>query len=209
VYRQGRQGQGFSYFGDESWTDYTLNLKARNVGGSEGFLIVFGRKGGDRVWWNVGGWGNSQHALEHNQTMVGKGVPGKIERDRWYDVKVEIAGARIRCYLDGELVHDAVLPREQTLFSVAGRDTQNGDLILKAITLKNEPVSAEWNLSGFKTLGNAGELTVLTSASLSDNNNLDQPTKVQPTTKSITIAGDTFAAELSPRSLTVLRIKAK
>jgi alpha-L-arabinofuranosidase len=209
VYRQGRQGQGFSYFGDESWTDYTLNLKARNVGGSEGFLIVFGRKGGDRVWWNLGGWGNSQHALEHNQTMVGKGVPGKIESDRWYDIKVELSGARIRCYLDGELVHDAVLPREQTLFSVAGRDTKSGDLILKAINLKNEPVSAEWNLAGFKTLGNAGELTVLTSASLSDNNNLDQPTKVQPTTKSITIAGEKFAAELAPRSLSVMRIKAK
>jgi alpha-L-arabinofuranosidase len=209
VYRQGRQGQGFSYFGDESWTDYTLTLKARNVGGSEGFLIVFGRKGGDRVWWNLGGWGNSQHALEHNQTMIGKGVPGKIERDRWYDVKVEITGARIRCTLDGKLVHDAMLPREQTLFSVAGRDTKNGDLILKAINLKNEPVSAEWNLSGFSSLGNTGELTVLTSGSLSDNNNLDQPTKVQPTTESIAIAGDALATELAPRSLSVLRIKAR
>ena len=27
VYRQSRRGQGFSYFGDESWADYTVSLK--------------------------------------------------------------------------------------------------------------------------------------------------------------------------------------
>jgi len=209
VYRQGRQGQGFSYFGDEDWTDYTLSLKARNVGGAEGFLIVFGRRGSDRIWWNLGGWGNTQHALEHNQTLVGRGVPGRIERDRWYDIKVELLGARIRCYLDGELVHDAVLPREQTLFSVAGLDGKSGDLILKAINLKNEPVSAEWNLSGIKSLGTSGDLTVLTSSSLNDNNSLNEPGKIRPESKSIPIAGSTCKLELDPRSLTVLRIRAR
>ena len=208
VYRQGRQGQGFSFFGDENWTDYTLSLKARNVGGVEGFLIVFGRKGGDRIWWNLGGWGNTQDAIEHNQTIVGAAVPGRIERNRWYDIKVELAGARIRCYLDGKLVHDAELPREQTLFSVAGRDDKIGDLIIKTINLSYEPVSAEWNISGVKQLGSKGELTVLTSAHLSDNNSLDQPTKVQPVSKPVAISGGQFTSEVAPRSLTILRLHA-
>jgi hypothetical protein len=55
VYRQSRVGLALSYLGDENWSDYTLTLKARKLEGSEGFLIVFGRKAGDRFWWNLGG----------------------------------------------------------------------------------------------------------------------------------------------------------
>ena len=36
-----------------------------------------------------------------------RAVRGRIETDRWYDIKIELAGNRIRCYLDGELIHDA------------------------------------------------------------------------------------------------------
>ncbi len=76
VYRQQRRGQGFTYIGDETWTDCTLTLKARKLSGGEGFLIVFGRKGTDRYWWNLGGWGNTQHALEFNQNPVGRPAAG-------------------------------------------------------------------------------------------------------------------------------------
>lgn len=90
--------------GQPTWSDYTMTLAARKTGGNEGFLIVFGSPGGDsKVWWNLGGWGNRQHALE----MPGGGatnVPGKIETGRWYQVKIELQGARVRCYLDGKLV---------------------------------------------------------------------------------------------------------
>lgn len=209
VYRQSQMGQGFTYFGDEHWTNYTLTLKARNIGGSEGFLIIFGRKGGDRIWWNLGGWGNTQHAIEHNQNIVGKAVSGRIERNHWYDIKVELSGDRMRCFLDGKLVQDADLPREQNLFSVAGRDDKSGDLVLKTINLNNEPVSAAWNLSGIKMLGAKGELTVLTSGSLNDNNSLAQPTMVQPVSNLVSIPGGQFASELPARSLTILRLHAE
>lgn len=207
VYRQSRQGQGFSYFADDTWTDYTLSLKARNVGGAEGFLIVFGRQGADRLWWNLGGWGNTRHALEHNQTLVGAPVSGKIERNRWYDIKVELSGARIRCYLDGELIHDAVLPREQKLFAVAGRDVESRDLILKAINLGNETIPAEWSISGVDSVSGTGQLTVLTSASLSDNNSLDDPRMVVPEERILSGVNEEFAHEFPPHSLTVLRMK--
>lgn len=209
AFRQNRQGQGFAFFGDEKWKNYTLTLKARNIGGAEGFLIVFGRKGGDRIWWNLGGWGNTQHAVEHNQTIVGRAVPGTIERNRWYDIKVELSGARIRCYLDGNLVHDATLPREQTVFSVAGREDASGDVIIKAINLGNELVPAEWNISGANSLTGEGRLTVLTSASLSDNNSLEDPRKVQPIGKPLVVHGNEFTADLAPRSLTILRLHSK
>ena len=209
VYRQGRQGQGFSYFGDESWTDYTLTLKARNTGGGEGFMIVFGRKDGERFWWNLGGWGNTQHAVEMNQTPVGAPVPGKIERERWYDVKIEISGSRIRCYLDGKLLHDATVPITQKFYAVTGRDAKSGDLVIKAINLGNDAVPAKLNLQGVSPLAATAQATVLSSASLADNNSLDQPTKIAPTESVVSGVGPNFSHEFPPRSLTVLRLKMK
>jgi alpha-L-arabinofuranosidase len=209
VYRQGQRGQGFSYFGDESWSDYTLSLKAQNTGGSEGFLIIFGRKGGERYWWNIGGWGNSQHAIEYNQTPVGSPVQGRIERNRWYDVKVELSGARIRCYLDGKLVHDATVPRAQKFFAVAGPDAGSRDLIVKAINLGSDAVSAQLKLNGVHPVSSDAEMTVLTSGSPSDNNSLQNPMRVQPVESSLKIEGDDFVHEFPANSLTVLRFRAR
>jgi alpha-L-arabinofuranosidase len=207
VYRQGRTGQGFSYFGDDGWSDYTMTLKARNTGGSEGFLIVFGRKTGERYWWNLGGWGNTQDAIEFNQTPVGSPVPGKIERNRWYDIKVQLAGSRIRCYLDGQLIHDAVVPRPQTFFTVAGQDASNGELIIKAINLGADAVSASLKLGEMNLVSNNAQMTVLKSAELSDNNSLENPAKVRPVETYVSIAGKDFNHEFPPYSLTVLRLK--
>ncbi len=35
AYRQSRDGQALSYFGDENWSDYTLTLKARKFTGEK------------------------------------------------------------------------------------------------------------------------------------------------------------------------------
>ncbi|BCM93944.1 extracellular exo-alpha-L-arabinofuranosidase [Abditibacteriota bacterium] len=91
-------------WGDPSWTDYTFTVKARKTGGDEGFLISFGVPNDDtKSWWNIGGWGNTQHLLEAPD-IVSEPVDGKVETGRWYDVRVEVKGATVRCFLDGQLV---------------------------------------------------------------------------------------------------------
>src|SRR5665811_435848 len=56
--------------GDKSWTDYTLELKARKLAGSEGFLVLFHiNDDEDRVWWNIAGWNNTQHAVELTESL--------------------------------------------------------------------------------------------------------------------------------------------
>ena len=54
--------------GNPNWSNYTLNLKARKLSGKEGFLVLFGVREQDtsNSWWNLGGWGNSRHAIERN-----------------------------------------------------------------------------------------------------------------------------------------------
>jgi alpha-L-arabinofuranosidase len=209
VYRQARRGQGLSYFGQEGWSDYTLSLKARKLSGGEGFLIVFGRKDRDRYWWNLGGWGNSQHAIEFNQTPIGRPVRGQIETNRWYDIKVELNSRHIRCYFDGHLVHDATAPSTQRFFAVAGRESRSGDVIIKAINSGAEAISATLNLRGVDRVAPSALVTLLQSAGLSDNNSLDEPTKVVPVKSTIDKAGTTFSHNFAPNSLTVLRLKTR
>jgi Alpha-L-arabinofuranosidase C-terminus. len=91
--------------GDPNWRDYTLSLRARKLGGTEGFLIMFRVRDDDHwYWWNLGGWGNSKHAVEQciagGKSIVSSEVPGSIETGRWYDIRIEVQGTRIRCYLD-------------------------------------------------------------------------------------------------------------
>jgi hypothetical protein len=90
--------------GDPGWSDYTLTLKARKLGGNEGFTITSGSLGDStKSWWNLGGWDNTQHGLEAPGIPLTQ-VPGKIETGCWYDICVEVQGPTVKCYLDGKLV---------------------------------------------------------------------------------------------------------
>jgi len=111
TYRPTAQGTFLSYLAGENWTNYTLTLQARKITGKEGFLIVFGHKGHDKFWWNLGGWSNTSHAFEFNgmdedQSIVGSRVPGAIDPNRWYDIKVQVRGSKVAGYLDGKLIQE-------------------------------------------------------------------------------------------------------
>jgi len=209
AFRQGRNGRASRFIGDESWTDYTLTLKARKLSGNEGFLIIFGHRNGDQYWWNLGGWGNSQHAVEHSvqgsQTAVGSPVRGTIETERWYDIKVELAGNRIRCYLDGKLVHDVVAEPVSSIFAVAGTDDDRRELVLKVINNSAETSSSTVRIEGAR-LRTEGTMIRLTSAEPTDNNSLDNPTNVMPSVAPLKVHGPVLQQEFPPHSLTILRI---
>ena len=101
--------------GDVAWSDYTLTLRARKTGGSEGFLILFNwLDDDDWTWWNIGGWNNTGHGIEHCQngskSVLGTSVTGQVELNRWYEIRIELSAGRIRCYLDGALIHDVNYP---------------------------------------------------------------------------------------------------
>jgi alpha-L-arabinofuranosidase len=207
AYRQNDFVVGLSYFGDASWTDYTLSLKARKLRGAEGFLVAFGHKGQDKYWWNVGGWGNIEHAIEYNQNSVGPHVPGSVETNRWYDLKVELSGARIRCYLDGKLVHDETARPPERFFALAGRDDSGRHLLVKVINAGAEPVNAMVHFQNAGSIAHDAELTVLTSAKPTDNNSLENPTQIAPVTTRFQFEPANCAREFPPYSFSLLRLE--
>ncbi|MBI5685942.1 MAG: DUF1080 domain-containing protein [Verrucomicrobia bacterium] len=192
--------------GEKNWRDYTFTLKARKLGGAEGFLIPFQvQRDKDKSWWNLGGWGNKEHGLEVPGIHADH-VPGKIETGRWYDIKIECLGPRVRCYLDGKLIHDVKREPLQSLYASASRVKKTGELILKVVNGNSQPLATDISLKGLAKVKTATAI-VLTSASAEDENTLDEPTKVVPKTETLNISGPSFRHTFPGNSVTVLRLK--
>lgn len=198
-----------SLLGQDDWSDYTLTLKARKTGGAEGFLIVFGAQGDDRYWWNIGGWQNREHGLELNREPVGSHVGGTIERGKWYDIKVEVKGTHVRCSLDGRIVHETDANRvTEKLFAMAGRDEKSGEIVIKAVNMTRESVATTLKVPGSATGPTPTVATVLTAATLANNNSFSEPEKVVPKPLvTIRRKGPDCEADLPPHSFTVIRLR--
>jgi alpha-L-arabinofuranosidase len=191
--------------GDGAWSDYTCEVKARKLSGKEGFLILFRvNQDGDKCWWNLGGWGNTQHGIEMNEILMQR--PGSIETGRWYDIRVQVQGSNIKCYLDGRLIHDFNYKSPASLYASATRDSTTGDIILKVVNTSAEPLQTEVALRGAKDLAASATAFVLSSDNPADENSLAEPTKVAPKRMRLQMPGSTFARSFPGNSFTVLRI---
>jgi alpha-L-arabinofuranosidase len=192
--------------GDKSWTDYTYSLKARKLGGEEGFLILFRvQNDEEKCWWNIGGWGNKRHAVEMGG-VIGNEVEGSIETGRWYDIRVEMKGNNIKCYLDGNLVHEVKAPTMKSLYASATRETTKGEVILKVVNVAAEPQTAQITLAGLSKIGGPAVAIVLASERPTDENSLEDPTKVSPKIQRIELTGPAFERVFPGNSVTVLRV---
>ncbi|MCR5180539.1 MAG: arabinosidase [Bacteroidaceae bacterium] len=193
--------------------DYTIRLQARRMEGNEGFIICFGAEDEENLlWWNLGGWGNSQHAIEHmadgaKNTLAA--TRGRLEEGRWYNVEVQVKGTDVRCLLDGELVHEFSLPQRQSLYANATFDEQSRELIVKLVNPTSASQVAKLNL-GCAAAGQ-GRAIVLASPKGSDENTMRQQLNVAPVDYSIPIDEGSTSLDyrIAPFSLNILRLKVK
>ena len=192
--------------------DYTLRLKARKTGGAEGFLILFHAPDmGNYYWWNVGGWQNTEHGLEKSaggvHTELGDRVRGHIDTDRWYDVRVEVAGHTIRCFLDDKLIQTVSDAPPLLVAANAGRVGRKGELVVKVVNDGDTALTTQVNLAGVQSVDSDGEAITLAGTSGNDENSLDAPNKVAPVTRSLTGIAPRFTYTFPAHSLTVLRLR--
>jgi len=169
--------------------DIDLTLRATKTGGSEGFLILFNYADAQNyTWLNVGGWGNTQHAIENCtdgvRTLV-KATSGSIETGHSYDVRIEKRGRRVRCYLDGTLVLQADIPAGyQRAVYVSAQVTPTSaaatpsTLSVRLTNPNPAPQTVRLTFRGGWPVGVEGE--VLTSAHATDENTAADPLRVAP-----------------------------
>jgi alpha-L-arabinofuranosidase len=208
AYRQDQEAVAWSFISQlpVGVRDFSVSLKARKLSGLEGFIIPVGVADGRRVQWNIGGWGNTRHAVQAADAVVGESIRGSIEAGRWYDIRIEVRDRTIRGYLDGEFVMERTLPRIDKVLAIAGRDDRSGDIILKVVNSAPEPAAMTLNFSGVPSLS-GGTVTVLTGDPL-DENTFEEPTKVVPRANPISARGNAISHTFPPYSLSVVRLKA-
>ncbi len=214
AYQQSNSNATSSVFaGENAWSDYTLSSKARKLGGSEGFLIMVRYNGPeDYILWNLGANRNSANVILWHfaqQDHVIAQNPGSIESGRWYDVKIELKGGSVSCYLDGKLVQrgDVPAPNVQSLYVSATKDDSAGELILKVVNPGERVEETEIDVAGASVASDYARATVLTSSSLADENSFADSRGVAPQESPIQISGPRFTHTFPARSMTMLRLK--
>lgn len=198
--------------GDEQWQDYTLELKAKRNGGAEGFMIVFRNQGREHIQWNIGGWSNTQHAIQvvtGGSAMIATQKAGSVEIGRWYDVKIVLKGYNVQCFLDGKEIHNAEVIRKQAgnFFANAGIDKASNEVVVKLVNANKDSRDVQVDLSGFGKIGKTARVITLSGDDPEDENSLDEPMKISPVESTFTEADSKFTYTVKPWSVTVLRMQ--
>ncbi|WP_043681846.1 alpha-L-arabinofuranosidase C-terminal domain-containing protein [Streptomyces xylophagus] len=197
--------------GDPAWHDYDLHVKATKKAGKEGFLVAFGVKDtGNYYWWNLGGWNNTQTAVEQavdggKSTLIAK--PGTIETGRAYDVDIKVRGRQVTLYLDGQEWGSFTDDKPAEPFrQVVTKDAKTGDLIVKVVNAQSSAARTAIDLGGAKV---ASKAKVTTLAAAPDAVNSETATAVAPVVSTFKGVADRFSYTFPANSVTFLRIKRK
>ncbi len=203
------------YFGDSSWTDYTLTLDARIDGGSEGFLIPFAVRGVENnYFWNVGGWTNTVSCLQQvsdankSGPLNGTTKRLKLTRGQTYQLKLEVSGTNVKCYIDGVLYvdYDSARTGAADCYHVVSTD-ESGDIIIKLVNVTGEPRTVEVEIGNSGTLNPYAVWEQVSGNDPNDTNNVGKDEKVKLVKGYCEGTSDSFVYKTAPYSVTVLRLK--
>jgi len=207
--------ESWALTGDPTWTDYTIRVRARKIGGAEGFLILWhAADGANYNWWNIGGWGNTiarcESAEQGSREPYGPSTPVKIETGRWYDLRLEVSGHKVRGFIDDKLVTESTQQPRTTpaaVFASATRISASNTVIVKVVNTGANPVELAINLRGAATVAANGTATVL-SGDPKAVNSVAEPTRISPRQEAVTGVSPSFRRTFPPHSFTVLRLSA-
>ncbi len=112
-------------FWDDTWNEYTFEVRGSKVSGAEGFLIMFRCQGlmqarGQALedhpprmeklkpsleyWWNIGGWGNTRSQVESWGGNGGANSGHTVKEKDWYTIKIVNTANSYTVILDDEEV---------------------------------------------------------------------------------------------------------
>ena len=193
-----------------------ITVKARRVDGREGFLLFFNAENRDRfLFGNFGANGNEFTAIQERGVpddcafRGGRSTPGPIEKGRWYELTLVIAENRAELFLDGKRVSDARIEKMPSFFATAGLRQKDDTVIVKATNYSAQPREAELVIDGTAIKGVSGRHFIYQASALSDDNSLENPTKLVPHEKSFPVYGNRITLTLPPFSVSVVQVPVK
>lgn len=191
--------------------NYDFEVTATKLSGAEGFLIIFGSKGKNLYWWNMGGWGNTQSCVEKGtadgRSIIGDAKPLNLSTGKAYKIKVEVRGESYKCYLDGQLMHEFTdVMNFDNLYTHVGETKDK--VIVKIVNISKTPQPVEIKLNGCPALASTAVVTTISGDEL-DENSFTKPENVVPKTSSFNGVSSDFTYTVDPYSVTVLELQKK
>jgi alpha-L-arabinofuranosidase len=189
--------------------DYDMTLSATKTAGNEGFLIAFGVKDPDNLyWWNLGGWNNTQGAVEKMTGGAKEQLltrPDSVETGRTYNLKISVRGTTAQLFVDGELWGSVADNRATEPFAqVVTQDDATGELLVKVVNAQSTPAVTAIDLGGRRVAARATQ-TVIAGDPQAQNTATSQP--VVPVTTTVTGIASAFTHTFPADSVTFLRIR--
>ena len=200
--------------GNTNWANYTISLRARRTGGSEGFLILVNWLDDNNwTWWNVGGWGNTKDGVEQmvngSKSTLAQVNQTAIVDNTWYDISVQVTSSNFLCYLNGTLVQTVANPvLSGALYTSSTFLRASNQIIVKAVNPSSSAMTTTFNFSDVDSIAPNATIIQLTSGSPTDLNSFAAPKNVAPVTSTISNAGTNFTLTLPANSLSVLHLNA-
>jgi alpha-L-arabinofuranosidase len=197
-----------------SFENYTLTLKARKLTGTNAFIVPFAVKN-DSTYLraHIGSWVNSHCVFEgvtHGDDVAGLTnqfkLDAPIETGRWYTVRLVVGPDKVDCYLNDKLLMSYTPP--PTFFTIAGKDSTTGEIIIKAVNAGAEPVNTTINLENATRVQSTATLITLSAPDGEAENSMAQPKQYIPVTTPVTGTSKSFELTFKPYSINVLRIRA-
>lgn len=146
---------------------------------------------------------NGEANVDHNPG--GESLP--MEKDKWYSVKVDFSGGNmVSAYIDGNKVFDQIASAPSGHYSVAGYDDKTGETVIKVVNSTDVVYSPVININA-SSVSPSGSVITLSAESKTDENTMDNPTKITPQTSRFDGFGKTFRYDFKPNSFTILRVK--
>ncbi len=99
------------------------------------------------------------------------------------------------------------LAGQDSIYASSALDKNKNEIILKIVNASGIAKKAVYHFNGLKTADRKGTQTVLKSDNLDQENTLDNPNAVVPTTKEIKVTGNTLEVELAPKSFSLFTLR--
>ncbi len=205
-----------AYTGLDDWTDYTFTVDATKINGNEGFIIPFAVKDRDNCWfWNIGGWDNTvsclqsiENGIKSNQ-IIGTDKPFAAEEGKTYQLKVEVSGTKVKCYIDNELYvdYDTGSKSEAEAYQVVSTD-ETGDVIIKIVNVTESSKTVAVNVENANVASNA-KVSQIAGDSLANDNILGQPEDCKNEEFTVSGVGESFNYTVPAYSVTCIRLARK
>lgn len=199
---------------EQSGSNYTIRLKAKQDQGKRGFWIDFGRKDdGNRYYWELGGWQNLDAAICHNTNGRGSCLTQSefsVDFSHTYELMVTVkSNGEINAYIDGQLFQTTKsLPvLVEDIYVTSSMEESTGDIILKAVNINKTEKTAKITLAGLDDKTYTVMVEDMKDIPLDSENSFDEPVKVCSKQREITVSSNTFDYVFPKESVTVLRLK--